>query len=162
MPSHSVMSDSLWPMGFSLPSSAHEILQTRILGWVAIPFFRVSSQARYWIQGSNQAILHCRQILYHLSHQGSPYSLLRPNNLPLHLNTRKLQLVPFMPHVYNHMLNFTYVMHPTVFFFFGFFVCFCFKLLAVFFKVKTTKKKTCFLYIIFVISCFHLFRSKSY
>ena len=26
-------------------------------------------------QGLNQSLLHCRQILYHLSHQGSPYSI---------------------------------------------------------------------------------------
>ena len=35
------------PMGCSLPgSSVHEILQARILEWVAIPFLRESSQAR--------------------------------------------------------------------------------------------------------------------
>ena len=38
-------------------SSVHEILQARILEWVAIPFFRGSSQSR--------------EILYHRSHQGS-------------------------------------------------------------------------------------------
>ena len=57
--SHSVQSD-LWPMDCSLPSSSvHGILQARILEWVAIPFSR----------GSNPGLLHCRQILYHLSHQ---------------------------------------------------------------------------------------------
>ena len=40
----SAMSDSLWPDGHSLPgSSVHEILQVKILGWVAIPFSRGSS-----------------------------------------------------------------------------------------------------------------------
>ena len=57
------------PMDCSPPgSSVHEILQARILEWVAIPFSRGSSQPRdqTWVY------LHCRQILYHLSHQGSP------------------------------------------------------------------------------------------
>ena len=44
----------------------HGILQTRILVWVAIPFSRASSQT----QGSNPGLLHCRRILYQLSHQG--------------------------------------------------------------------------------------------
>ena len=51
------------PMDCSLPgSSVREILLARILEWVAIPFAKGSAQP--WI-------LHCRQILYHLSHQGS-------------------------------------------------------------------------------------------
>ena len=44
------------------------ILQTRILEWVAMPSYRRSSQPRDWIQLSP----HCRRILYHLSHWGSP------------------------------------------------------------------------------------------
>ena len=45
----SVMSNSLWPMGCSLPgSSVHGILQARILEWVAIPFSRGHSQTRNW------------------------------------------------------------------------------------------------------------------
>jgi len=51
-----------------LGSSVHRILQARILEWVAIPFSRGSSQT----QESNPGLLHFRQILYHLSHQGSP------------------------------------------------------------------------------------------
>ena len=40
-------------MDCSLPdSSLHEILQTRVLEWVAIPFSRVSSRPRDWTQGS--------------------------------------------------------------------------------------------------------------
>ena len=58
------------PVDRSLPgSSVHGILQSRILEWVAIPF------SRGWIfltQGSNLGLLNCRQILYQLSHQGSP------------------------------------------------------------------------------------------
>ena len=67
--SHSVMSDFLWPHGISLPgSSVHGLLQARILEWVLIFFSRGSFQPREWIQ----VFLHCRQILYCLSHQGSP------------------------------------------------------------------------------------------
>ena len=48
--------------------SVHGILQAKLLEWVAILFPRRSSQPRdrTWV------LLHYRQILYHLSHQGSP------------------------------------------------------------------------------------------
>ena len=42
-----------------------EFSRQKILEWVAIPFSKVSSLT----QGSNLGLLHCRQILYHLSHQ---------------------------------------------------------------------------------------------
>ena len=55
------------PVDCSLPgSSVHGILQARILEWVAISFSRDLSD-----QGSNLGLPHCRQTLYHLSHQGS-------------------------------------------------------------------------------------------
>ena len=54
--SHSVMSESL------------RILQTRILQWVAFPFSRGS----FPTQGSNPGLPHWGQILYQLSHRGSP------------------------------------------------------------------------------------------
>ena len=44
--SHSVMSNSLWPMDYTV----HGILQTRILEWVVFPFSRGSSQPRDWTQ----------------------------------------------------------------------------------------------------------------
>ena len=53
-------------------SSVPGILQARILVWGAISFSR-------WFfptQGQNLGLLHCRQIPYHLSHQGSPIYLL--------------------------------------------------------------------------------------
>ena len=46
----------------------HGILQARILEWIAFPFSRGSFQT----QGSNPGLPHCRQILYQLSHKGSP------------------------------------------------------------------------------------------
>ena len=47
-------------------SSVHRLLQARILEWAAIPFPGGSSQPR------DQTRQDCRQILYGLSHQGSP------------------------------------------------------------------------------------------
>ena len=71
-----------------LGSSVHGIFQARILEWVAISFFRVSSWPRdqTWVSGTAkiaQVCLHCRQILYPLSYQGSP---LGPENNPLWLD----------------------------------------------------------------------------
>ena len=49
-------------------SSVHGIPQARILEWVAVP----SSRGIFPSQGLNPGLLCCRQILYCLSHQGSP------------------------------------------------------------------------------------------
>ena len=49
------------PMDYTV----HGILQARILEWVFVPFSRGSSQPR---EGLNWGLLHCRQILYQLSH----------------------------------------------------------------------------------------------
>ena len=60
------------PIACSPPgSSVHGILQARILEWVVISFSGI-----FPTQGSNPSLLHCKQILYHLSHQG--YWELRP------------------------------------------------------------------------------------
>ena len=57
------------PMDCSPPGSfVHGILQARILEWVAISSSRGSS----WSRELNPGLLHCRQILYILSYQGSP------------------------------------------------------------------------------------------
>ena len=62
------------PMHCSPPgSSVHGILQASKLEWVAIPFSRGSSRPTDWTQVSPQ----CRQILYHPSHQRSPFHDLR-------------------------------------------------------------------------------------
>ena len=55
---------TLWDLMDCSPpgSSVHGIFQERILEWEAIPFPRGSSQP---------SLLHCRQILCHLNHQGS-------------------------------------------------------------------------------------------
>ena len=46
-------------------SSVHEILQGKTLEWVAGSLL----QRMFLTQGLNLCLLHCRQILYHLSHQ---------------------------------------------------------------------------------------------
>ena len=55
------------PMDYTV----HGILQARILEWIAFPFSRGILPA----QGSNPGLLHCKQILYKLSHKGSPRKL---------------------------------------------------------------------------------------
>ena len=77
--SHSVMSDSCYPVDCSpLGSSVHGISQGSILEWVATSCSGVSSWRRDGIQVSCIAgsFLHCRQILYQLSHQGYVFSCL--------------------------------------------------------------------------------------
>ena len=60
------------PMDCSPPGfSVHGILQARILELIAIPFSKGSSPPRE----SNLGLLHCRQSLYCLSHQGSILSI---------------------------------------------------------------------------------------
>ena len=65
----SVLSDAviLWTVARQAPLSMR-ILQAIILEWVAM----TSSRGIFPIQGLNPGLPHCRQILYHLNHQGSP------------------------------------------------------------------------------------------
>ena len=49
-------------------SSVHGILQARILEWVSHSLL----QGIFLTQGSNPGLLHCRKILYCLSHQENP------------------------------------------------------------------------------------------
>ena len=61
------------PMDYGLPgSSVRGIFQARVLESVAVFFFRRSSQPRDRTQGSNPGLPQCRQVLYPLSHWGSP------------------------------------------------------------------------------------------
>ena len=65
------MSDSLWP---------HGLYPNRILRPWDFPGKNTGAgchfllQGIFLTQGSNLGFLHCRQLLYHLSHQGSPSS----------------------------------------------------------------------------------------
>jgi len=68
--SHSVMSDSLQP---------HGLQPTRLLcpwGFSRPEYWSVLPCSPPGDQGSNPGPPHCRQILYHLSHQGSPQRIL--------------------------------------------------------------------------------------
>ena len=92
--SRSVMSDSLPPIDYIF----HGILQAKMLEWVAFPFSRI-----FPTQGSNPGLPHCRQILYQLSHKGSPRILewvaypklgspaLQVDSLPTELSIRELK-----------------------------------------------------------------------
>ena len=51
-----------------IDNTVHGVLQARILKGVAFPF----SRGIFPTQGSNPGLLHCRRILYQLSHKGSP------------------------------------------------------------------------------------------
>ena len=62
--SHSVVSDSLWLRG--LYSSWNSLGQNTGVGSLSL------LQGLFPTQGSNPGLPHCRQILYHLSHQESP------------------------------------------------------------------------------------------
>ena len=85
------------PMDCGPPgSSVHGILQARILEWAAIPF----SRGIFLTQGSNLGLLHCRQILNHLSHQESP---------------RISTLLPFLEHYSSFFLkNFEHFLQYSV------------------------------------------------
>ena len=61
-------SAQLYPTLCNTTDLVHGIFWARILEWVAFPFSRGSFQPR----GSNPSFPHCRQILYQLSHKGSP------------------------------------------------------------------------------------------
>ena len=84
------------PMDCSSPSSSvHGISQARTLEWVAIPF----SRRVFLTQGLHLGLPHGKEILYQLSHQGSPiYFLLSENILHclLHLNIVKKSVCSFM------------------------------------------------------------------
>ena len=64
----SVVSDSLQPVCSPAGFSVHRILQTGIPEWVA-PFLSPEDLPD---PGMELGLLHCRQILYNLSHKGSP------------------------------------------------------------------------------------------
>ena len=61
--SHSVMSDSLWPYGWHRPWNSPG--QNTGVGNLSL------LQEIFPTQGSNRGLLHCRQILYQLSHKKS-------------------------------------------------------------------------------------------
>ena len=66
-----------WTLACQAPLSMR-ILQAKILEWVAMPSYRGSSQPRI-----EPRSLHCRWILYHLSHQGSLLDIFKQRKLLL-------------------------------------------------------------------------------
>ena len=62
--SRSVVSDSLWPHGLYSPRNS-PVQNTGVTSLSLL-------QGIFPAQGSNSDLLHCRQILYQLSHKGSP------------------------------------------------------------------------------------------
>jgi len=51
------------------------ILKARILEWVAMPHHALLQEI-FSTQGSNSDLPHGWQILYHMSHQESPYTII--------------------------------------------------------------------------------------
>ena len=77
----SVVSNSLRPMTVARQAPlSMGILQPRILEWVAIFFSRI-----FPTQASNPGLPHCRQIPYHLSHQGSLFLSCTLSNKLVHV-----------------------------------------------------------------------------
>ena len=70
MLSHVRKFTTLWTIARQAPLSMG-FLQARILDWVAMSSSRGSFLPDL-TQGSNLCLLHCKEILYLLSHQGSP------------------------------------------------------------------------------------------
>ena len=62
--SHSIVSDSLGPYGLHSPWNSPG--QNTGMGSYSLP------KGIFPTQGSNPGLSHCRRLLYHLSHQGSP------------------------------------------------------------------------------------------
>ena len=69
---------TLWGAIYHSPqgSSVHEIIQARILEWVAMPFFRGSSTPRDRTHVSCASCIG-RQVLYHWHNLGSPFYILQ-------------------------------------------------------------------------------------
>ena len=79
----------LWTVAGQAPLSMEFSRQEH---WSGLPF---PSKGIFPTQGSNPGLLHCRQILYHLSHWGSPkHGLNRYNFLPNLANFTTLALPP--------------------------------------------------------------------
>ena len=70
-------------------SSVHEILQVRILEWVATSFSRVSSQE------SNPGLLLCRNIFYQLSYKRRPCKILPSLNVQLKMKHKMLEYTKY-------------------------------------------------------------------
>ena len=111
---HSVVSNSLWPMDCSLPSSSvHGILQARILEWVAISFSRGCSQPRdqTWVSRIGGRCFNLWATREAHSHQGSLLQRIYTECTQLNRTDKNDQIIPFFfflsknVHQNNHFLN---------------------------------------------------------
>ena len=86
------------PMDCSPPGSfVHRIFQARVLHFGC---YSLLLQKIFFIQVSNPDPLHCKQILYHLSHQGSPVAAVSSSYSPWkHLDQRWIQVMG--PYLHN-------------------------------------------------------------
>ena len=87
-------------------SSVHGILQATILEWVNHALLR----GIFPTQGSNLGLLHCGQILYHLSHQGTPGhlpQLLTKTNSSRNLCPRRIHTFVEQGFIYSHNFSFS-------------------------------------------------------
>ena len=92
------------PMDCSpLGSSVHGILQARIVGVGC----RYLLQGIFPTQGLNLGLLQCRQILYHLSLQGSPPAVIGNSNKKDCGCVAVYYPLPPIFYVQNHILNYT-------------------------------------------------------
>ena len=89
--SRSVLSDSLRPHGLFSPWNS--LVQNTRVGSLFLP------QRIFPTQGLNPGLSHCRQILYQLSHKGSPFNVreaefimfFQPKDLNLYLKNQSIQ-----------------------------------------------------------------------
>ena len=112
MLSCSVMSTLSNPMGRSLPgSSVHGDSPGKNTGVGCLALL----QGIFPSQGLNPGLPHCRQIFYHLSHQGSPKSSLGNPNVKPRLRIIALEALP-QPHLlpcYASILSLTWGNHTS-------------------------------------------------
>ena len=87
--SHSVMSDSLQPHGlyspWNYPGQNTGVCSHSLL------------QGIFPTQGSNPGLLNCRQILYQLSHKGSPTTCKHAHNISLYLKSQFCSMYRMSP-----------------------------------------------------------------
>ena len=94
-----VISNLCDPMGCSLPgSSVHRILQAKISKWGCHSLL----QGIFPTQRLNPGLLHCRQILYCLSHQGSPGEKL---SIDIKKKVWTLRSADLSSNVFHHLLS---------------------------------------------------------
>ena len=98
------MLSRVWLFAIPLGSSVHGIFQARILEWAVISSSWVPFQTRDRIRVF-LGLLHCRQIPYCLSHQGSPLSI----HQCIHSMYRSIPISQFIPVPHSPLVVSTFV-----------------------------------------------------